>query len=609
MRRPLRLTLPYGSGEAPTSFASRLAMRNGCATVRDFCLDIGVQFQHIVDGQAPALRKLAELSAANPTDLISHAITKAGDGYLFRGQQLTKLAVPRSRVRVCPACLLQDLKEENGPVEVRPYGRSIWQLDAIRTCAVHGLGLTQIASTSGTQTHDFAVVAAAVVQDLEHLADTGERRDPSKLERYLFARLQKAPVAPSWLDDMPFYAAGRICEVVGAIALYGARLGMPDMTSTQWYDAGDAGFEIMSGGRESLLSFLVRARAQAKRSKRGCGRRAGLGRLYNWLNQTKDPAYKPVRDAVRRHLIEISPLGRGDAVFDAPVENRQVHSIRSAARETGVHPKRLRKLLYAAGFLQESDLPLADNQVRIPAHEVQEFLDKVANSMTLRAAAWYLNASRLQVSLLVRSGFIRPLVGYENGTTDYAIPKSELDRFLSRLLAAQKDLGYQPGFESIPDAARSACCSAAEIVEMILNGRLTTIGRQPGLLGYESVRVDVQETRLLVRRAHHGGLSLRQVEQRMNCSTRAVKALVDHGHLESAIARNPVNRCPQRVVYPAALARFQNEFISLHSLAKERGLHFLVLKESLEKVGVQPAFDPDEVFATLYRRSDLPPAH
>src|SRR3546814_3955758 len=87
----------------------------------------------------------------------------------------------------------------------------------------------------------------------------------------------------------------------------------------------------------------------------------------------------------------------------------------------------------------------------------------------------------------------------------------------------------------------------------------------------------------------HGGLSLREVEQRMRCSTRVVKALVDHGHLPSRIAANPVNRGLQRIVLPADLEGFLERFIPLHSLAAERGIHFIILKDSLEKAAVRPA--------------------
>lgn len=50
----------------------------------------------------------------------------------------------------------------------------------------------------------------------------------------------------------------------------------------------------------------------------------------------------------------------GDVVFGKPVERRVLHSIRTLSKETGLHPKRLRKLLQAAGMLPEGSDDLVD---------------------------------------------------------------------------------------------------------------------------------------------------------------------------------------------------------------------------------------------------------
>src|SRR3546814_14380579 len=105
--------------------------------------------------------------------------------------------------------------------------------------------------------------------------------------------------------------------------------------------------------------------------------------------------------------------------------------------------------------------------------------------MPLEAAGQYLSASRVQVKLLFKAGFIRPFAGGANGTMDYAFAKGDLDEFLARLLANARDV-YDgvPGFFTIPKAARRARCSASEIVALVLNGLLTRVGRRLLGLGY-----------------------------------------------------------------------------------------------------------------------------
>jgi hypothetical protein len=75
------------------------------------------------------------------------------------------------------------------------------------------------------------------------------------------------------------------------------------------------------------------------------GLRLAFGRLYEWLaHESDDAAYEPLRDIIRRHVIETMPLGPGDDVFGREVTVRRLHSVRSASLEMDVHPKRLRKL-------------------------------------------------------------------------------------------------------------------------------------------------------------------------------------------------------------------------------------------------------------------------
>jgi len=54
------------------------------------------------------------------------------------------------------------------------------------------------------------------------------------------------------------------------------------------------------------------------------------------------------------HLLETWPLGVGDELMEEPVTIRSLHSLHTAARETGVDPRRLRTMLINAGLLDGS---------------------------------------------------------------------------------------------------------------------------------------------------------------------------------------------------------------------------------------------------------------
>ena len=132
----------------------------------------------------------------------------------------------------------------------------------------------------------------------------------------------------------------------------------------------------------------------------------------------------------------------------------------------------------------------------------------------------------------------------------------------------------------------------------------TTDGRHVGIDGYLSVLVDIDEIRANVRGDDHGGLSLQQVESMMETNDKVVRALTRAGHLKTLTVTNPVNRCPQIVIRPEELARFQKEYVSLFVLAKERGRHFKAVKNALDAAGIEPAFDPEMIGARFYWRSD-----
>jgi hypothetical protein len=327
--------------------------------------------------------------------------------------------------------------------------------------------------------------------------------------------------------------------------------------------------------------------------------------LYEWLaHESDDEAYDPLRDIIQRHFIETLPVGPGDEVFGRPVTVRRLHSVRSASFETGAHPKRLRKLLHAAGYIRSEALSLTDDAIVFDANEAREFLDRVAEAMSLNDAREYLNVPRPQEQHLLKAGYLQPFVmGGTEILKDHAFAKRDLDAFLYRLRADAIPL--EPGesdFQPIPAAAQRATCSAVKVVELILDRKLTRVRLHPDVPGYLSVMVDPEEVKDLLYEVRADSVSLREVEKRMGSSTRVVSALIEHGHLPATTVVNPVTRLKQRVVFDEDLGRFMSRFVTLHTLAKEQGIYFRKLADQFSSDEIKPAFDPASVHATFYER-------
>ncbi len=110
------------------------------------------------------------------------------------------------------------------------------------------------------------------------------------------------------------------------------------------------------------MVFLANLRDTYPFSRAGTeGPRALFGRIYHVLEFGRDDeSYDLLRDIVGNFIRTRLPVGPGEVVFGKPVEQRVLHSIRTLSIETGLHPKRLRKLLRASGVLTDGSGDLVD---------------------------------------------------------------------------------------------------------------------------------------------------------------------------------------------------------------------------------------------------------
>ena len=603
------LTVPYRDGETPWSFTSRLAARNG-RNAREFCLDWGARFPAVVRGERDAIGAVAAFAGISPSLLTAHSFNQQGrQSFEYRGEQFDRASLRHGRLFICPACLADDIRAAPRLAsQIATHHRAPWMIDAIKTCAIHDLPLVQIAKgTEAPQCYDFAVCTAREITSLNRLKASATRRRPSRLESYIIGRLEGARQS-TFLDSMKLYAAIKTCGVIGAIELFGREVGLSDLGDDEWHRAGDQGFGIAAAGPDPITKFLDELHACANLGRSGQeGPAAGYGRLYLFLrNRGKDPAFDPIRDIVGQHIRSHLALSAGSLVFGKPVEKRILHSIRSLSLEADLHPKRLRRVLRAAGIIGEHQGALSDHHVVFAAEEASRLVAQAKDAMSLPEVGEYLNAPRVHATLLAKNKFIKPhVVAGSAGARDrFAV--ADLDAFLGRLLDGSIGTSrLRPYHCNIPTAAKSACCSAAQIVRLALDKKLKWTGRLLGTEGYLSLLVDVREIKLHVRGPEHGGVSLRQVASMLETNDVVVRNLIVTGTLETFMATNPVNRCPQVVVGPAEIARFRETYVSLFQLSRERGKHIKAVRNELNAAGVKPALAPMKMKATFYLRAEI----
>ncbi|WP_416355913.1 TniQ family protein [Aureimonas phyllosphaerae] len=574
--------------ETPASFCSRTALAVG-RSARDLCLDLGLRFQGLVDGDPVELDSLARLTHLPQGRFNGLPIVGHGHRFELAGQLLTRETLSRKALRVCPDCLAADVESGGGRADVRPYGRTLWLIDPIRTCFRHVRELV-VASDDGrpNSLHDFAGLVAPSLASLS--AVPKNVRKPTRFEHYVADRI--AGGAPDgWLAPLPLYAVCRMAEVVGATELFGRRYRTDELTETQKYMADSVGYDIVKGGEQSIRSFLERLQNRFVASKTTWGPRATFGRLYELLAyECEDAAYDPLRDLMIRHVLETMPVGPGDDLFGRPVPERRLHSIHSAALQSGAHPKRLRKLAKAAGIIGKETDALSDDRVLVAAERMDVFLGHVAGSMSLKAAGRYLGVERPVDMLLLKSDLFEPWIeGGADGLGDHAYRRADLDRFLATVLIRKGDPDAGD-LRPVGEAAKRANCSILEIFRLLVAGRLETVDLDPSARRCAAILVRVEEILPLVRQPDHGGMSLRDAERRLQLSNRRMKELLDAGHLHFRHARNPVNRCEQTVIDEADVAAFENRYVQLFHFARGAGVPPRRMRTILSGNKIEPAF-------------------
>lgn len=601
---PPSLTTAFMHGETPASFCSRIAAIVG-RSARRFCSDFGLAFQDIVDGRREALSALATLSGAAEDALVSNAIVRHEPReFTYRGHHLVRDAMSRAALRVCPHCLRNDISEGRGPVHSRPYGRAIWLIESIRTCPEHNVALSVISADDPPhRMHDFSLLVQPRLSTIGEMAEHASTRVPSSLERYLLRRLD-GNAEDSWLNEMPFHAVAKSSEVIGAVTVVGPDYSVEEMTDALWHRSGGVGFDILTRGKGGLRDLLMGLQ-EAFPGER-IGLRSMYGRLQSWLgHDTDDSAYDPLRQMLAEVAAETMPLPAGRGAFGHQVEGRRLHSLRSASKTFGIHRKRLRKLLFRAGYITEEALSLPDERVQFSADAASEFLAKVGRSMSLKQARDYLGLPRPLEQHLLKAGILVPFIEGAKGEIDHAFDPKDLDDLLARLARGAQAAGAEDeNLVSVSKAASRACVSGVDVVRLLLDGRLATVRLDAGERTFAAIRVDPGEVTAAMK-PERGGLSLRQVEKKMEASTAVVKALVDLSILPSRTIVNPVSRQTQRIVEEADLDEFLSRYISARNLALQHSMYLGDLTASLRRLGIAPAFKAEEVKATFFKLSEV----
>jgi hypothetical protein len=224
------------------------------------------------------------------------------------------------------------------------------------------------------------------------------------------------------------------------------------------------------------------------------GPKAVYGRFFEWLAYTTPVVdLGPIKHLLREHILNTMIVEPGEVLLGQSVEGRRLHSVHSLSVATGLHRKRLRKIMVQAGFASTDSWDTAANRLVFPAAEAERLCRDVAGSVCLSRLPEAIGCSRTQAESVFREGVIKSIVDGDAGVgiAKLAFAREEVAKFLATLekLPVQ---AASAGLVDIVSATKRTGRSTGEILGAILAGDIPAC-RVAGPVGVNTVRFKLHD--------------------------------------------------------------------------------------------------------------------
>ena len=604
MINPLPLTVPLLWRETATSFTSRLAARNGLSAP-DFCQDFGINFRGVVDGDPLALRVIADLGGVDRDELAAWSPVSVGErrlnlrGHLFHGKTLRS-----PDFRGCPVCLREDAQSSGLPPEQAMGLRGHWSVPHVATCVRHDHPLVFLyRDPHATARYDSAQHLASLSAAILNGNLDKSREHPTSFEDWLEDRLSDGP-GSDWLSGHPLHAASVFCRLLGIALLRLDGLRLDYIAEDSRHALYAQGFEVAQGGEEAVRHALGRLQNLVETPQDGP--KKIFPALYDRLSHdyADNPDYAAFRRILRDHMASSWPLGPGDELLGEPVHERRLHSVYTAAQETGVDPRRLRKLLTASGLLAE-DCPLPDSWAVFGAAEAAPVLRDLTVLVPAKEFRDIIGATRSQFDLLVADGVLKPAL--ETSETKSVWDPRTGAAFLNGLLRGAVQLRQpQHSWEHISKSAQRLKIGPGLIIQAIMDGRLRRIGNLEGRTGYAAVFVDHDEVARLFGSDAPPGHSIETFAKSVGSGPPiGLRRLILDGHTPATQAVNPRTKAEQFYITPADAEAFHAKYLTPRTMANAYRRSWQSLRVELDQHGIVPFRLGDRDYGRVFLRSTV----
>lgn len=609
MPNPLRLRPTPNRRETHLSFLSRLAATNG-VSIADFALDMGFSFKRVISQEKQALRDLAEcggLTTDQVDDLMSWTGEAAGGVQInFRNEIFGSRSLRNPTIRGCPVCLRNDADSDVKIPARAMTMRGDWQFREVSICVEHEHPLVPLWERSNlSERQNSSARLTEILPDIRSGEFDVPREPPSRYDLWLDRRLETGHDR-TWLADKSIYAASIFCRLLGAELLrVEGTLSENDASNVRTAQA--KGFAVAHQGKNAVTEALEMLAAHA--DGRSDEPRKAFGRLYVDLSRLylDKQEFEPFHQLLRDCILSVWPIGKGETVLGERQQERKLHTVHTAAKETGIGGFLLEQFLVHAGALESNDpRPLARRTFDAKSYaELLAEIPTLVGPIEMRKA---MGATLQQLKSLEAAGLLTPRINISTIKSPWCLADGlALVGELSALAVTVASSDKQ--WEAIQLAKSRSKISVGAIIAAVREGKIQ-LGRYSNVTGYAGfcvMKSQIDELRPFIKK--------RPTDDHVTAAVfgRSVgmrekgwfEALATAGHTPLTRLSHP-DRGEERIyVSMMDAAEFHKRFLTAATMEKEFGVDRRTLLAKLRAAGVGVFTPGGQDVGQVYLREDV----
>lgn len=581
LRRPIYLT-----GELPASYVSRLAWANGFSTVGEFCRITKLQANGLMTMTGDAADKVSMWGSIDKSDLRKFAMPTETI-IAYGGTAVKRTQLQTTGIRYCPECLKRDST---------PYIRGAWHWRMIGRCTEHGC-LLELDRRGASHSPSFSEFA--------YEGSTPAPRNLLTADTYFMGRLH-GERSNEFLDQFAAYAVAEMCTLIGHLD-HGVRT----ETSKDRIAAGfenpelrQRGFEIVSGGRQSMWDFL--SEYVSATSKRVKSRGDFLAAVLFWSKVNKhNPDYQPLMRLFQEHAEENLPYEPGEA-FIWPITKRKVHTVATASREYGISEERVRRAVEKA---YDGTAPRFMKRDAIHAA-----LLEATSYRTTSEAANTLGCSMAICDGIIKEGLlsVAPNRDYE-GRVYRLVHKTEIEAFIVKLETCIDRNLSSDRLVSIADIFRSAKIRVVQILKLAFEGRITHIAHVGGATDLAGLYFDPEEIVAVSKNDdttfsdpviyEEELIDMQAAWRRMGVKKSTLEELIHSQLLPTEMAT--FRGAPRTLLKTSAVDEFSRKHVTLAEIASAKSSDVPTVYKELANFGVHPVAEIRRKADMFFKKSEV----